>query len=319
MANTVSLVLNITLPYSINMKSEIGELDFSKLPLSISDAKIEGKIMAMDNLGRTIDPKKKKVAEGYCFPTKTDLTIIVFCMKGSAQFHVNLDEVNLLPMQLMVIQAGCIFEVNKVSEDFECVLILNNPDAMALNEEAVVGISLRRFLMQNITVPINQEQLNRLFDMYKSLKSALQDVDNPFRDQIVQRLCQVITYFCCFVFLKSPFATYKNVKSRREEIFDQFILLVEQNYIRERRISFYADKLNLSPKYLSTVVKEVSDKYASDWIDDYVILEAKALLKQGGINIQQIADRLHFPNQSFFGRYFKKLTGYSPKEYRNLK
>ena len=298
--------------------NNLAELDFSKLPASISDAQIAGKIMAIDNLGRTMDPTKKMVAEGYCFPTKTELTIIVFCMKGSAKFCVNLNKVDLQPMHLMVIQAGCIFEVNQVSEDFEGVILLNNPEAMALSDEAIVGISLRRYLMENLTVPVTPDQLDKLMGIYKLLKTSLQDTDNPFRDQIVQRLCQVITYFCCYIFLNSPFATIKKAKSRKEEIFDKFILMVEQEYIRERRITYYAERLNLSPKYLSTVVKEVSDKYASDWIDDYVVLEAKALLKQGGLNIQQISDRLNFPNQSFFGRYFKKQTGYSPKDYRNL-
>lgn len=296
----------------------IEELDFSKLPASISDAKIEGKIVALDNLGRTIDPSKKKVAEGFCYPTKTDLLIIVFCMKGSAKFSVNLNKVELKPMHLLVILAGCIFEVNEVSEDFQGVVLLNNPDAMAMSDEAVVGISLRRFMMQHVTVPVNENQLIHLLGMYQQLKDTLTDPENPFRDQMVQRQCQIITYFCCYMFLKSPFATTTMSRSRKEEIFDQFILLVEQNFTKERRITYYAKQMSLTPKYLSTVVKEVSGKYASDWIDDYVVLEAKALLKQGGINIQQISDRLNFPNQSFFGRYFKKQTGYSPKDYRNL-
>lgn len=304
--------------YSTKMKDELEKLDFTKLPSSLSDAKIVGKIMAIDNMGRAINPNTKKLAEGYCFPTRTELTIILFCKKGHAEFSVNLNRVLLKPMHMMVIQAGCIFEVYKLSEDFEGVLLLNNPDAMALSDEAVVGISLRRFLMQNLTVPVTQEQVNHMFELYKLLKAALQDTDNPFRDQMVQKLCQVVTYYCCYVFLNYPFVKCRPSKNRKEDIFDEFILLVEQNYLKERRITFYADKMNLSPKYLSTVVKEVSDKYASDWIDDYVILEAKALLKKGGMNIQQISDKLNFPNQSFFGRYFKKQTGYSPKDYRNL-
>lgn len=304
--------------YSIDMKTELEKLDFSRLPSSLSDAQIVGKIMAIDNIGRSINPATKKVAEGYCFPTKTDLTIIIFCKKGHAEFCINLNNVTLRPMHLMVIQAGCIFEVVRLSEDFEGVVLLNNPETMALSDEVVVGMSLRRFLLQNITVPVTQEQVDHLFDLYKLLKTALQDTDNPFRNQMVQKLCQVVTYYCCYVFLNFPFNLVKPNKNRKEDIFEEFISLVEQNYINERRITFYADKMNLSPKYLSTVVKEVSDKYASDWIDDYVILEAKALLKKGGMNIQQISDYLHFPNQSFFGRYFKKQTGYSPKDYRNL-
>ncbi len=296
----------------------VDELDFSKLPTSISDAQIEGKIMAIDNIGRAIDSNKRAMAESYCYPTKTDLIIIVFCLKGSAHFHVNLKDVSLEPMHLMVMLSGFIFEVEQVSEDFEGVIILNNPDGMALNDEAIVSVSLRRIMAENGTVLVTDQQFEKLMVMYNLFKQALQDTENPFRNQIVQRLCQVITYYACGVFQESPIAKIDRVKSRKEEIFDKFILLVEQEYTHERRIIYYADKLNLSPKYLSTVVKEASGKYASDWIDDYVVLEAKALLKKGGLNIQQISDRLNFPNQSFFGRYFKKQTGYSPKDYRNL-
>lgn len=72
----------------------------------------------------------------------------------------------------------------------------------------------------------------------------------------------------------------------------------------------------LTPKHLSGVVKEVSGKTVGEWIDELVILEAKALLNSSSMNIQEIADRLNFANQSFFGKYFKHYTGMSPKEYR---
>ena len=80
-------------------------------------------------------------------------------------------------------------------------------------------------------------------------------------------------------------------------------------------MAYYAGKMFLTPKHLSTVVKEVSGKTAGEWIDSLVILEAKALLKSSEQSIQEIADELHFANQSFFGKYFKHHTGMSPKEY----
>ena len=83
-----------------------------------------------------------------------------------------------------------------------------------------------------------------------------------------------------------------------------------------RRLNFYADKLCLTPKYMSTIIRQTSGKTAGNWIDDYVLLEAKALLKSTNMTIQQISDELNFPSQSFFGKYFKRLTGVSPKEYK---
>ena len=91
---------------------------------------------------------------------------------------------------------------------------------------------------------------------------------------------------------------------------------VADNYKKERSVSFYANKLCLTPKHLSGVVKEVSGKTAGEWIDRLVILEARAMLKTTEMSIQQIAEHLNFANQSFFGKYFKHYVGISPKEYR---
>jgi AraC-like DNA-binding protein len=74
--------------------------------------------------------------------------------------------------------------------------------------------------------------------------------------------------------------------------------------------------LSLTPKYLSQIIKASTGKSANEWIDEYVMLEAKALLKSTTMTIQQISDELNFPSQSFFGKYFKRCEGVSPKEYR---
>lgn len=100
---------------------------------------------------------------------------------------------------------------------------------------------------------------------------------------------------------------------------NDFSKKVQLFYRKERKVLYYADKLHLSASYLSTVIKRVSGKTAAEWIDDYVILEAKALLKSTKLTIQQISDELNFSSQSFFGKYFKRITGLSPKEYREKK
>ena len=104
---------------------------------------------------------------------------------------------------------------------------------------------------------------------------------------------------------------------RKEEIFKQFIAAVQDNYTKERNVIFYADKLCVSPKYLSAVVHEVSGKHATNWINEYVILECKAMLKVEGDSVKNVCNRLNFPNQSFFAKYFKQHTGMTPREYKN--
>ena len=81
-------------------------------------------------------------------------------------------------------------------------------------------------------------------------------------------------------------------------------------------MTFYANKLYITPKYLTMVVKEVSGKSAKDWITEYIIQEIKFLLKNSSLNIQEIAIRTHFSNQTSLGRFFRKHTGVSPSFYR---
>ena len=104
--------------------------------------------------------------------------------------------------------------------------------------------------------------------------------------------------------------------ARRNNYVRDFIKLVHQHHKRERSVAFYASKLFISSKYLSSLVREASGRSAAEWIDEYVILEAKNQLRFSGKNIQQIAYDLNFTNQSAFGKYFKHLTGMSPTEFQ---
>lgn len=109
----------------------------------------------------------------------------------------------------------------------------------------------------------------------------------------------------------------EKIPKGQNRIHERFINLVQQNFKKERFLDFYAEKLEVSTKHLSRTVKEATGFSAVDWIDRLVILEAKVLLKSTNLSIQQISDELNFTSQSFFGRYFKKHTGRSPKDFRN--
>ena len=103
---------------------------------------------------------------------------------------------------------------------------------------------------------------------------------------------------------------------RRQYYVRDFMSLLQQDFRQHRSVGHYADKLFISAKYLSLIIKEATGRTATEWIDHFVILEAKNLLRYSGRNIQQIAYDLNFHNQSAFGKYFKHLTGLSPSEFR---
>lgn len=102
-------------------------------------------------------------------------------------------------------------------------------------------------------------------------------------------------------------------------ITDNFLKLVQENFRKERFLGFYASELGISPKHLARTVKAQTGMTAVSWIERLVVLEAQVMLKSSNLNIQQISYELNFKSQSFFGKYFKKFTGMSPKEFRNSK
>ena len=104
--------------------------------------------------------------------------------------------------------------------------------------------------------------------------------------------------------------------TRKEELFEQFLRLLFEHCKEQHVVTFYAERLCITPQYLSLILKEQSGKSANKWIDDALIMEAKVLLKAPNATVQQVADALHFSDQSTFGKFFKKHMGISPMEYR---
>ena len=107
--------------------------------------------------------------------------------------------------------------------------------------------------------------------------------------------------------------------TRQEEVFNRFLSLVNKYAIHERSVVFYADWLYLTPRYLSTLIKQTSGRTVMDWVNEAVVQEAKLLLRHSDKLVYQIADELNFPNASFFCKYFRRLTGKTPHEYRHGK
>lgn len=146
-------------------------------------------------------------------------------------------------------------------------------------------------------------------------KLALQDT--PLKRVKISNLLQAL--LCEIV--EQHYGSYDGIErphSRKEEILSKFIGEILQNFRTHRSVSFYADKLCVTPKHLSAVAKEITSHTASELIDHYVIMEAKIMLSESSFTIQEISNKLNFANQSFFGKYFKHLTGYSPSEFRKL-
>lgn len=177
-------------------------------------------------------------------------------------------------------------------------------------------LSFMFYIKEHPCIPLSKTEQDCMLEYHSFLWKKVKMKDNAFRKEIAKgypfRLCFMM--FITFVANILPVDEFVPRRVRKNSLRNLCVkcLLVT----KERSVIFYANKLCLTPKHLSGVVKEVSGKTAGEWIDNFVILEARALLKSSEMSVQEIAEYLHFANQSFFGKYFKHYVGMSPKEYR---
>ncbi len=243
-------------------------------------------------------------------PKKLDFAIIVLCIKGELNLKINLEVHNVKSPALVTIMPGQIVEPLDITDQIEIYTI-------ALSKRFIDMVNIPGWQQQYMAIyknPIHHlsdQELRALYIFYTMLYGAASNTENPFRLQVIENLLRVFYYGGV-----SSLPHSKESTMSKNPVVQRFTELVQEHYAKERLISFYADKLCITPKYLSKLVKENTGLAASDWIERHVILDARAMLQSSDMTIQQIAAALNFPNQSFFGKYFKRATGLSPKQYR---
>lgn len=250
------------------------------------------------------------------FPSRLAHMLLAVCKRGEISAIVDVAPRRLGPNSIMVLKPGHIISQCKESPDFEGFFIVVQEDK--LNEilpslHYVVPYTLH--YNSNPIIEMTHEELESQTMIYELLQNQIKHDDQPFNKLTLGALCEVLFYNTLGIYASR--AGDKGRHSRREELLTNFIDLIEKYFKSERAVNFYAEKLFVTPKHLSAVLKEISGKTAGEWIDHRVILEAKLMLRSTGMNIQEISLALNFSNQSFFGKYFKHLTGMSPRDYRN--
>ncbi len=261
-----------------------------------------------------IESVSADVLKSITTPVKFAATTWIFIMQGSCRADINLVSHDIKAPCLVNMRSTQILQPKYLSPDFKAAVIVMSKRFMERMFMMNGNSPLYSISSRHSVVMIPPEDLPKYTEFLHSMREIMNDTENPYGSQalIYQTLLFVykVVYRCY-----EPFRN--EVVSRQGRMSDQFLQLVQENFRRERFLEFYASKLKVTPKHLSRSIKMQTGYTAVEWIERFVILEAKVLLKSSNLNIQQIADELNFPSQSFFGKYFKKLTGMSPKEYRN--
>ena len=291
-------------------------LDISHLTEMDMVSFIKGEIVLSDNMEIPFSEPLEQLPQND-FPVQAGMSMVLFCLQGELHVRISLKEYKLRPDMFCVIITGMIFEVLSISNDFRGFMIATRTNFMPVTEKTTQVMSFYKCLQSRHCFVLEEKEVMAFVGVYHSIKATLQELDHPYRIPMLQSYVQILYYRMLPIVLKEEESRSKYSHTRQEEIFQRFIGEVEKHYRKERSVKFYADLLCISPKYLSTVIYKISQQLAGEWIDAYVILEAKTLLKSGRLTIQQISEQLNFSNQSFFGKFFKRCAGMSPKEYIN--
>lgn len=252
-------------------------------------------------------------------PVRFDGMSWMLCFSGSIDVEINLVPTSLRANSIAVTRAGSFVEIKDVQWDnLDCYMLFVSRDFIRdINFDINILSSLPPVASKGVqykpVIDITPAEANLLRNYYEILNHNTLSGDTTFSKAIARSIIAALTYQLIQIVARSiPADAGERPKSRRSGYISDFFQLVHENHRRERSVAFYADKLFISPKYLSLIIKEATGRSAADIIDDYVILEAKNLLRFSGKNIQQVSYELNFPNQSSFGKYFKHLVGMSP-------
>lgn len=284
--------------------------------------------LTLDNVYRlyNIDPSKKMegivVLHQQNQPEKQytehsrlfDGLLLCFMIQGSMKSQIHFLEYEINAGDIAVLQPRLMIDTKSLSIDAEIVTIGLSLDFIAafpILQEFVMNSQIRWqpvVRLQDKEVRFKDELVNLIQNFYHKDHS-------PRKTEMLRHLVIALMYMISEAY--SGLADNNSfVKNRSHEIIDDFYLLISKHATQQRSVKFYAEKLHLTPQYLSTFLKQKTGKSVLQWIDHAMILHAKTLLKSSGLSIKQISHELNFGETSVFCRFFKRITGVSPGFFR---
>lgn len=273
-------------------------------------------------MGECIAVNSASEMEIFRFPSRLNALIIGVGTEGETSLTSNLQEFRLKKDSLFIFSPKHILQVQS-NNRFKAHLIVIAPDFLKR-----INIDTKRMMplfLQFGSLPcmeLTQAESQSLRSFISMVEQELKGSETDFSSEIIGGLIAATIYKVGDIlthYLTEHPEVDSPIHNRAEEYFRQFTELLGEHYKHERSVGFYARQLCITPKYLTTLIKRISGKSVSEWIDNYVLLEAKTLLKYSNMSVQEIAYYLNFPNQSFFGSYFKRNAGMSPSQYKAKK
>jgi AraC-like DNA-binding protein len=240
-------------------------------------------------------------------------------VSGTAKIKINGKFHELRPNTLFIFNENTVIEQVKASIGSSGYMITYSRQYLnSIHVDTQDLISIYHGFLDEPCVQVDPEEAAYIHDISKLMRSVLCDyAPTPNREKIISSLFAAMFHYVMGILQKHSLpAGNDTVSNRTDELFNRFLDLLREYCSTERSVEFYASKMGITPKYLSLILKKKSGRNASKLIDEAVVYEAKRLLKYSGLSINEIALKLNFASQSFFGKYFKQRVGVSPSRYK---
>lgn len=287
---------------------------------SISIKQLENKVLSQNSLKSDILLSANMRFDESMFrhPSRLDAFAVIFCVSGEAEVQINLKKYILKSGTIALHVPENIIQIKSSDNLIIYPFIISSNYIQKIHFGTKDLINLYMAAKTSPVFSLEYSDIHILEKYYYLLESILQ-TNTDYKSKITIGIVTSFMYKIYEVLVNKLKENEhkRKIPERCEIVFDDFIKEVNLFNGTEHSLSFFADRLNLTPNYLSARVKEYSGRTAMEWIEDSVILEAKTMLKHTDLSIQEIAYKLKFPTQTFFGKYFKRITGMSPKQYKD--
>jgi len=256
--------------------------------------------------------------EGYSAPVRLNALFMVLVMQGSADISLDYVPYTITQNDFVTIMPTHIFQVAKTSQDLKGMLMMIDKGFLEEINTAKRSPSMTNYMQfrKNPCTKLLPDETAHVAKGFEHLREKIRLRTHSFHKEVMQNAFVGFLLELANILIGKKDTLTLPTLSRKEEILNQFLQLLFEHVREHHVVTFYADKLFITPQYLSLVLKELTGKSANKWIDDALIVEAKILLKMPQITVQQVADQLNFSDQSTFGKFFKKHIGVSPMEFR---
>lgn len=269
----------------------------------------DGDFAILDNIRFLPDIKALKIG----------FHIIIVCMEGRLQVDVNGNTVTASANEVLFFPSNVILDNYMISPVFECkILCMTDNVVQKLLQKKVEIWNKALYITKTSGIKLSDGDRDKFNHYYYLIINEIDNLNVVFGKEIVESLLRAALLFICSLIQKTvPQKNSDNEYSGSKSIMDNFLKTISSEPIKHRPVSFYAEKLCITPKYLTMVCQKYSGKTASDWLNEYVVQDINYYLKNTTKSIKEIADTLGFDNLSFFGKYVKQHFGSSPRGVRD--